>query len=45
MKYAAKALAVFTNLCSWGVGIAVLLIKLLEKNFIAVFIISGLKTA
>lgn len=42
MKYAAKALAVFTNLCSWGVGIAVLLIKLLEKNFIAVFIISGL---
>lgn len=42
MKNIAKALAVFTNLCTYGVGIAVLLIKLLKQNFIAVFIISGL---
>lgn len=42
MKNAAKALAVFVNLCSWGAGIAVTLIKLLEKNFIAVFIVKGL---
>ncbi|MBQ9517270.1 MAG: hypothetical protein IJR60_04265 [Eubacterium sp.] len=37
----AKALATFINLCTYGVGIAVVLIKLLHKDFIAVFIISG----
>ncbi|MBR3150225.1 MAG: hypothetical protein IKF64_08645 [Eubacterium sp.] len=42
MKAIAKGLAVFVNLCTYGVGIAVLLIKLLKQNFIAVFIISGL---
>ena len=42
MKTLAKSLGVFINLCTFGVGIAVLLIKLLKQNFIAVFIISGL---
>ena len=42
MKGIAKGLAVFINLCTYGVGIAVLLIKLLKQNFIAVFILSGL---
>lgn len=41
MKNFAKAMAVFINLCTYGVGLAVLLIKLLHKDFIAVFIISG----
>ena len=41
MKNAAKGLAVFANLCTYGVGIAVLLIKLLKKDFVAPFIVSG----
>jgi len=41
MKMAAKTLAVFINLCAWGAGIAVLLIRLLEKNFISVFLVGG----
>lgn len=42
MKGIAKGLAVFINLCTYGVGIAVLLIKLLKQNYIAVFVIDGL---
>ncbi len=42
MSKAAKVIGVFTNLCTYGAGIAVLLIKLLKKDFIAVFILSGL---
>lgn len=41
MKHFAKAMAVFINLCTYGVGAAVVLIKLLHKDYIAVFIISG----
>ena len=41
MKNFAKAIGVFINLCTYGAGIAVLLIKLLKKEFYAVFVISG----
>ena len=41
MRVFAKIIAVFANLCTYGVGAAVLFIKLLKKDFIAVFIISG----
>ncbi len=37
----AKVLATFINLCTYGVGLAVVLIKMLHKDYIAVFIING----
>ena len=42
MKTLAKGLGVFINLCTYGAGLATLLIKLLKWNYVAVFIISGL---
>lgn len=40
MKTIAKILSVFTNLCSYGVGIAVVLILVLKKDFISIFYIN-----
>ncbi|MFR5876793.1 MAG: hypothetical protein ACLUFN_09920 [Eubacterium sp.] len=42
MKTFAKILSVFTNLCSYGVGIAVVLILILKKDFISIFYINGM---
>lgn len=42
MKTAAKILSVFTNLCSYGAGIAVTLIMVLKKDFISIFFINGM---
>ena len=39
MRALAKGLAVFINLCTYGAGIAVLLIKLLKLNYVAVFLL------
>lgn len=42
MKTIAKVLSVFTNLCSYGAGIAVVLILILKKDFISIFYINGM---
>ena len=39
-----KGLAVFINLCNYGVGLAVALILVLKADFISVFYINGLTT-
>jgi len=39
MNDLAKGLAVFINLCTYGVGIAVAAIKLFKLNYVAVFIV------
>lgn len=41
MRGLAKALSVFINLCAYGVGTSVLVIRLAEKNFISVFLVDG----
>lgn len=42
MKILGKILSVFTNLCNYGVGIAVALILILKKDFISIFYINGM---
>lgn len=44
MKQLSKALAVFINLCNYGVGIWVALTLILRRDFTSIFYIKGMST-
>ncbi len=44
MKQLSKALAVFINLCNYGVGIAVAMILIFKSDFTSIFYVNGMTT-